>query len=180
MAALMTVWDAEDEFSDSLALDVQAGVGPHGAAVVSLWAGDEYDPAYLTPAAARKAAVELPAILLRLAEAADPGGGESSAPGRYFIAHQVTPDAYSMDAEPLPSYQAACARLVCELEVRADPVRLNPDGTVTHLSPPRPVVLVDLSSLIGAEGLTEALLNDPMVRAVFDAGRAAGRQEVQA
>lgn len=71
MATHMTVWGAGDEFSDSIALDVVEGVGQHGASVVSMWAGDEYDPAYLTPDAARKLADELPAILRGLADAAE-------------------------------------------------------------------------------------------------------------
>lgn len=77
MAALMTIWDAEDEYSDSLQLDVQTSVGPHGMAVVSIWGGDEYDPAYLTPDAARKLAAELPPILLRLADAAEQAAGKA-------------------------------------------------------------------------------------------------------
>lgn len=69
-AANMRVWDAGDEYSDSLQFDVQEGVGPVGA-VVSIWAGDDDDPGYLTPAAARRLAADLPALLLELADAAE-------------------------------------------------------------------------------------------------------------
>lgn len=74
MPTPMTLWDAEDDYSDSIQLGTRLIAGPVGA-VVSLWAGDEDQPAYLTPAAARKAAKELPAILERLADEAERAAG---------------------------------------------------------------------------------------------------------
>lgn len=74
MPVPMTLWDANDDYSDSIQLGMRVIPGPVGA-VVSLWAGDEDQPAYWTPAAARKAAKELPAILERLADEAERAAG---------------------------------------------------------------------------------------------------------
>lgn len=43
----------------------------HHPRVVFVWAGDDCDPVYMTPAAARRAAVEWPVILLSLADEAE-------------------------------------------------------------------------------------------------------------
>lgn len=70
----MELWDAEDDFSDSVQYGTAELAGT-GAVVVSLWAGDEEGPAYFTPAAARKAADEWPVILRKLADEAERAAG---------------------------------------------------------------------------------------------------------
>lgn len=62
------IW-ASTSWDETVQFDVRGSFSKGG--VVSVWAGDELDPCYLTPAEARRAAVEWPAILLRLAAEAE-------------------------------------------------------------------------------------------------------------
>lgn len=60
-----TLWSADGE---TVAFEVR---GIYPAPAVTVWAGGELDPCYLTPADARRAADEWPAILRRLADEAE-------------------------------------------------------------------------------------------------------------
>lgn len=57
-----------DDDSDGVSLSLRDNFG---GAVIGLWAGGELDPAYLSAAAARTLADELPELLRQFADAAD-------------------------------------------------------------------------------------------------------------
>lgn len=61
-------WGPDDDRSDGLSIRVSDSF--YGSKV-GLWAGDELDPAYLSPAAARQLADELPALLREFADRAE-------------------------------------------------------------------------------------------------------------
>lgn len=100
---------------------------------------------------------------------------------RYFIASQSKPSAAPEGLEgPFKSRRAATNRIVQIISGRLPrPIRLS-DGKPQGEEPPIPLILLDLETgLFGEEEFRLALLEHPMLRAIYELGRHEGHRQCQ-